>query len=173
MFQKKIRRIPFLSRMQIKNQIYFVFCLTVVFPVMLLGFFTIRHTAEILYDRAYQQLESDNTRAKSVLFDVTLNFYSISDDIIADSTLKSILQKDYASAAEARSARESYGRLATTLSNNASISSICVYTENDMFPVEGQIQSANSEQVKDWFQQVRIPGSVYWETSVSEQSGTG
>lgn len=120
MFQKKIRRIPFLSRMQIKNQIYFVFCLTVVFPVMLLGFFTIRHTAEILYDRAYQQLESDNTRAKSVLFDVTLNFYSISDDIIADSTLKSILQKDYASAAEARSARESYGRLATTLSNNAS-----------------------------------------------------
>lgn len=111
MFQKKIRRIPFLSRMQIKNQIYFVFCLTVVFPVMLLGFFTIRHTAEILYDRAYQQLESDNTRAKSVLFDVTLNFYSISDDIIADSTLKSILQKDYASAAEARAARESYGRL--------------------------------------------------------------
>ena len=173
MFQKKIRRIPFLSRMQIKNQIYFVFCLTVVFSVMLLGFFTIRHTAEILYDRAYQQLESDNTRAKSVLFDVTLNFYSISDDIIADSTLKSILQKDYASAAEARSARESYGRLATTLSNNASISSICVYTENDTFPVEGQIQSANSEQVKDWFQQVRIPGSVYWETSVSEQSGTG
>src|SRR5699024_7076831 len=63
-----LSRVPILSRLQIKHQIYLVFCLTIVFPVLLLGLFTMRQITNVLYDRAYQQLESDNLRAKSILF---------------------------------------------------------------------------------------------------------
>ena len=56
-------RIPVLSRLKVRSQIALVFCLAIVFPVLLLGFFTMRQTVEILYDRAYQQLESDNNQA--------------------------------------------------------------------------------------------------------------
>ena len=44
-------RIPVLSRLKVRSQIALVFCLAIVFPV-LLGFFTMRQTVEILYDRA-------------------------------------------------------------------------------------------------------------------------
>lgn len=173
MSQKKVRRIPVLSRFQIKNQIYLVFCFTTVFSVLLLSLFTIKQTMEVLCDRVYQQLESDNTRAKSILFDATLNFYNISDDLITDSQLKGILQSDYASAQEARVACDAYSRLKSTLFNNASISSVCVYTGNAQFPATGYIRSADSQQVKDWFEQVKTPGSVYWESSVFDQQGMG
>lgn len=169
MSQKKTRIIPFLSRLPIKNQIYLVFCLTIVFPVLILGLFIMRQTVNILYDRAYQQLESDNTRAKSVLFDATLNFYTISDDIIADTQLKELLQKDYASAKDVRAACDCYNRLSFTLANNASISSICVYTESPQFPTSGYIQRASTEQVQTWFEQVKVPGSVYWESSFTDR----
>lgn len=172
MSQKKTRIIPFLSRLPIKNQIYLVFCLTIVFPVLILGLFIMRQTVNILYDRAYQQLESDNTRAKSVLFDATLNFYTISDDIIADTQLKELLQKDYASAKDVRAACDCYNRLSFTLANNASISSICVYTESPQFPTSGYIQRASTEQVQTWFEQVKVPGSVYWESSFTDRVGS-
>ncbi|MGI6255973.1 MAG: sensor histidine kinase [Acutalibacter sp.] len=171
--KKRVRHIPFLSRMQIRNQIYLVFCLTVVCPILLLGAFTMKQTVNILYDRAYQQLESDNTRARSILFDGTLNFYNISEDIIADTQLRQILQGEYDSMQEVRSACNSYNRLDTTFSNNASISFIRVYTANSQFPTSGDIQYGSSEQVQGWFEKVKIPGSVYWESSVSDQSGGG
>jgi two-component system sensor histidine kinase YesM len=171
--QKKVRHIPFLSRLKIRNQIYLVFCLTIVFPVLVLGLFTMKQTVNILHDRAYQQLESDNTRARSILFDATLNFYNISEDILMDSQLREILQGDYTSEQEVRSACNGYNRLTTTFSNNASISSIRVYSANSQFPTSGYIQSASTEQVKEWFEKVEIPGSVYWESSASDQSGGG
>lgn len=173
MLPQKNRRIPVLSRFQIKKQIYLVFCLTIVFPVSLLGVQTIRQTLDILTERVYQQLESDNSRARSILFDATLNFYTISDDLLADSQLKALLQEEYGSTQEARIACDGYSRLETTLSNNTSISSIRVYTKNSGFPAMGQIQSAASPQVEQWFEQVKVPGSVYWESSASGQADAG
>lgn len=162
-----------LRRLRIKHQIYWVFCLAIIFPVLLLGVFSIRQTLELLNERINRQLESDNARAKSVLFDATLNFYNISDDLISDSRLKGILQEDYDSPRQARLARDSYGRLTKTRFNNASISSICVYSDNRQFPGTGWIRWDDTQQVADWFEAVKIPGSIHWESSVSPQSGTG
>lgn len=171
MLRKHVGRIPILSRLPVKRQIYLVFCVAIVFPVMLLGSFAIRQIVAVLYDRAYQQVESYNTQARSVLFDATLNFYNVSTALLEDAQLRSLLQAEYASREEAASAGEEYTRLASTMGNQASIASIQVYTENDRFPTEGYIQSVNSQQVEDWFEKVRVPGSVYWESCLSQQDG--
>ena len=108
-------RIPVLSRLKVRSQIALVFCLAIVFPVLLLGFFTMRQTVEILYDRAYQQLESDNNQARSVLLDATVNFYTISSELVQDASLQAILQQDFAGPKEARAAAGSYSRLESTM----------------------------------------------------------
>lgn len=170
---KKTWRIPVLSRLSVRSQICLVFCLAIAFPVLLLGSFTIKQTVEILYDRAYRQLESDNAQTRSVLLDATLNFYNISSSVIQDAALQEILQADYASPQEARVAADGYTLIKTALGGNASVSSIRVYTENEGFSIDGYIQAAQGEQVEEWFSKVSIPGSVYWEGSVSDQSGSG
>ena len=166
-------RIPVLSRLKVRSQIALVFCLAIVFPVLLLGFFTMRQTVEILYDRAYQQLESDNNQARSVLLDATVNFYTISSELVQDASLQAILQQDFAGPKEARAAADSYSRLESTMMNNPAISSIRVYTENQAFADNGYVWKAGGDQVEEWFEKTSTPGSAYWESSVSDQSGGG
>ena len=172
MARKPVGRLPILSQLRVKDQIALVFCLAIALPVALLGFFTMRQTVGILYDRAYEQLEADNTRAKAILFDATLTFYNLSDFIISDENLQQLLQADYADKGEARAACDSYGNLQYLLSQNASVSSVRVYVESDLFPTERFIQSAAGEQVRKWFEKVSVPGSLYWESSISPLSGT-
>ena len=119
---------PILSRLQIKNQIYLVFCLTIVFPILLLGLFTMQRITGILYDRAFQQLESDNLRAKSILFDATLNFYTISTSLLEDRELQDLLQEEYPDRWAAVNACDAYTPINTTLGSNASISSVRIYS---------------------------------------------
>ncbi len=166
-------RIPVLSRLKVRSQIALVFCLAIVFPVLLLGFFTMKQTVEILYDRAYQQLESDNNQARSVLLDATVNFYTISSELVQDASLQAILQQDFAGPKEARAAAGSYSRLESTMMNNPAISSIRVYTENQAFADNGYVWKASGDQVEEWFEKTSTPGSAYWESSVSDQSGGG
>lgn len=166
-----LSRVPILSRLQIKHQIYLVFCLTIVFPVLLLGLFTMRQITNVLYDRAYQQLESDNLRAKSILFDATLNFYTISTGLLEDRELQALLQEEYPDQWAAANACDSYNPINTTLVSNASISSIRIYSKNSTLPSTGNIQYSQDPQVNEWFDKVSIPGSVCWESSYSFQSG--
>ena len=161
-------RIPVLSRLKVRSQIALVFCLAIVFPVLLLGFFTMKQTVEILYDRAYQQLESDNNQARSVLLDATVNFYTISSELVQDASLQAILQQDFAGPKEARAAAGSYSRLESTMMNNPAISSIRVYTENQAFADNGYVWKASGDQVEEWFEKTSTPGSAYWESSVSD-----
>lgn len=99
---KKRRTDSFLSRFKIKNQLFLVFLLAVVIPSLLLGSFIFIQSVNILSSRAYEQLESDNLRARSVLYDTTLSFYTLSQDLLSDQALTDLLSNAYDSLEDAR-----------------------------------------------------------------------
>ena len=125
---KKRRTNSFLSRFKIKNQLFLVFLLAVVIPSLLLGSFIFIQSVNILSSRAYEQLESDNLRARSVLYDTTLSFYTLSQDLLSDQALTDLLSNAYDSPEDARRAIDAYPRLSQILSNYPSLSSLQVYS---------------------------------------------
>lgn len=154
-----------LSHLKIQKQIYFVFSLIIAIPVLAMGSFIIYHTIRIFSERAYSQLESDNLRAKSILFDTTLTFYNLSEDLIRDGDLQAILQTEYENPHEASTALNDYSKFEKILVNNTSVSSLNVYTTNTEFEDSKFVQNSNEAKVQEWFDRVRVPGSIYWESS--------
>lgn len=153
-----------LSRLKIQKQIYLVFSLTIAVPVLVMGSFVIYQTTRIFSERAYSQLESDNLRAKSILFDTTLVFYNLSEDLISDQELQSILQTEYESPHAASAALSNYSKFEKILVNNTSVSSLNVYTTNTNFEDSKFIQNSNDAKILEWFDKVHVPGSIYWES---------
>ena len=52
-------------------------------PLLFIGVFLSCYAINFLYRQAETQAVSDNLRAKSVLLDATLNFYTISEELLA------------------------------------------------------------------------------------------
>lgn len=159
-----------LSRLNIQNQIRVAFLFAIAIPISLLCFFTAYQSVNILYKQAYSQLESDNLRIKSIVFDATLNFYNISEDIINDDQLKNILEKNYKTEYDASKACEEYSRLNTILINNTSISSMSIYTTNDKFKNNSIVNFSNDKEVRKWFSKTKTPGSLIWESHETDNN---
>lgn len=154
-----------LSHLKIQKQIYLVFSLIIAVPVLVMGSFIIYQSTRFFSERAYSQLESDNLRAKSILFDTTLTFYNLSEDLVSDQQLQSILQAEYENPLEASIAINNYSKFEKILVNNTSISSLNVYTTNTEFKDSKFVQSSDDIKVQEWFDKVHVPGSIYWESS--------
>lgn len=159
-----------LSKIKIKKQIYLIFIPIIVIPILFVGSFLTSWCLKILYDQSYTQLESDNLRVKSIIFDATLNLYNISEDLISDKTLAQILKNDYPTLENGIEACTSYLRLHNYLSTNTSISSICVYTTNPTIGNSKFIKPLTTKQEKIWLEQVTIPSSFFWESSQPENT---
>ena len=71
----KHRHLHFISSLKIQKQLYLVFTLAVAAPILALGSFITYQSVRLFYERAYEQLESDNLRARSILFDPHLLQY--------------------------------------------------------------------------------------------------
>lgn len=153
------------GKIQIQKQLYVVFFLTVVTVVLLMGSFLTYRAVSVQYQRAYDQLESDNLRARSILFDATLNFYNITEELLSDKTLQAILTKEYPLQERSIEPTRDYSRFDRILKNNTSISSLRVYTTNTTIGHDKVIQNKYTEKVEEWFEQVKVPGSIRWESS--------
>lgn len=169
---KKRRTDSFLSRFKIKNQLFLVFLLAVVIPSLLLGSFIFIQSVNILSSRAYEQLESDNLRARSVLYDTTLSFYTLSQDLLSDQALTDLLSNAYDSPEDARRAIDAYPRLSQILSNYPSLSSLQVYSLDENFPTQGFIQQV-PEELSYLYGKVTVPGSFCWTVLDAATTQTG
>lgn len=59
----------------------------ILIPLLFIGSFLSFYAINFLYRQAETQVVSDNLRAKSVLLDATLNFYTISEELFSDRNL--------------------------------------------------------------------------------------
>lgn len=129
-------------------------------PLLFIGVFLSCYAINFLYRQAETQAVSDNLRAKSVLLDATLNFYTISEELFSDEELKQLLTTDFTDSGEAATACSSYGRLATLLANNTAISSILIYTDNPTIPDSRYFRQADTRVTEEWFP--ALPSAAAW-----------
>lgn len=163
------RHLHFISSLKIQKQLYLVFMLAVAAPILALGSFITYQSVRLFYERAYEQLESDNLRARSILFDTTLTFYNISEDIVRSPELKLILQEVYLTPGEALEACQKYSAFEKILENNTAVSSLEVYTANTTIGQTRFIKRSDSEKILSWFSAVSVPNSLYWESYESDK----
>lgn len=147
-------------------------------PLLFIGVFLSFYAINFLYRQAQTQVESDNLRAKSVLLDAALHFYTISEELFSDGDLSRILTADYENEEEAMRICNGYERLARTHANNAAISSILIYTDNPSIPDCRYIQQADPDMLAEWFPLVSVSGTTSWQSSTlgyseSTYPGTG
>lgn len=155
-----------MNKNKVQKQMYSIFIPMIVIPIILIGAFLIGYTIKTLYYQSYTQLESDNLRVKSILFDTLLSTYNFSEEIINDSDLKSILTTDYESDGEAKDACNAYKRLQIFNNNNTFVSSLTIYTTNKTIGQRSYIKTIVPGQ-ETWFSKVQIPSSCAWESNLT------
>lgn len=142
-----------LEKAKIKKQLYLAYFLAMSFPVLLIGIFLVLNTRSLLYEHYESQIESENLRVKSTLYDISSTLYNISEEVLNESTLMDILTRDYVNQQEAYIAFDQYRKL-DNYRYHAAISNITIYTTNPSIHANYGIVSPVTEGVEEtqWYQ---------------------
>jgi len=134
-------------------------------PLIIIGIFLIVYMSNMLLDHYNNQVQADNTRVKSIMFDVTTNIYTISDAIFEDKSLQALLAERYATSQDAAKSCSSYTKLNDYTYKNTSISSIELYTVNPTIN-DYSCFRAVTEEISEtaWYRQASSQSSTLWKS---------
>lgn len=162
-FKKTLEK--FFSQARVQRQLYSVFIMTLLIPIVGIGFLLLFNSQKTLYDHYQEQAELDSLRVRSIMFDLTTNFYNISENIVNDSTLRELLSNSWDSDFESRAAAESYTELTFTRQQDTSIASAAIYTYNEQLAGHGDFLPINGEvTATPWFRKAASTSAVFWQT---------
>ena len=66
----------------VRRQIMYIFILVTVIPVLVVGAIAVSVLNKQMRERYEEQVEAENTRVKSILFDITLSMYNGCEPIV-------------------------------------------------------------------------------------------
>ena len=134
-------------------------------PLIIIGIFLIAYMNNMLLDHYNNQVQADNTRVKSIMFDVTTNIYTISDAIFEDKSLQALLAERYATSQDAAKSFSNYTKLTDYTYKNTSISSIELYTVNPTIH-DYACFKAVTEEISEtaWYRQASSQSSTLWKS---------
>ena len=134
-------------------------------PLIIIGIFLIVYMSNMLLDHYNNQVQADNTRVKSIMFDVTTNISTISDAIFEDKSLQSLLAERYATSQDAAKSCSNYTKLTDYTYKNTSISSIELYTVNPTINDYACFRSVTEEiSATAWYRQASSQSSTLWKS---------
>lgn len=125
-FFAALRRRP----MRIRGQMYMFYGLALLIPLAIVGTLLLNTGSNLLEEHCIELLEADNLRVKTLVSEVTTNAYAVSDEILYDNGLKTLLTDQYDTYSEFIGAVNRYSTLDTLIYNNQEIGSIYIYTDN-------------------------------------------
>ena len=156
---------------QVKKQLYFIYYSAILIPILIIGFFLILYTRKLLLDHYQNQVEADNSRVKSIMFDVTTSVYNISDEIFNDKNLQNLLATRYNSKQEADRSCINYTKVKNYINKYTFISSIEIYTINPTIYKYASIIPVTEEIAKkDWYQHGIQHADITWRSYTSIDS---
>lgn len=151
------------SRIKVQHQLHIIFFIAIFIPVLLLGNYLLYSSRTLLADHYRGQSHSDNLRVKSLLLDLTSNVYNKSRQLADDKDLVSLLSTDFEDSREGQLAAESYSDFRYTLSEDASLQEISVYTYNTSIPDTEYIHPVtNAVQQESWYRQAAESATPFW-----------
>lgn len=158
--QKLIAR---LNRLTIRRQLYRIYTVVVVVPILLIGSFLLMYTYHMMQNYYTDLLKADNYRVRNIFFDITREVYEISRDISFDSGVRIILADDFEGRQEYMRAVDSNEVLSRYASTYAEVSKIEIYTDNPSLSDYKQfVQMDESVKGTVWYQQAMEQAGVFW-----------
>ena len=71
-FKKTLEK--FFSQARVQRQLYSIFIMTLLIPIVGIGFLLLFNSQKTLYDHYQEQAESDSLGVRKLFFDLTKNF---------------------------------------------------------------------------------------------------
>lgn len=152
------------NRMPIKKQLYRIYTVVVVVPILLIGSFLLTYTHHMMENYYTDLLKADNYRVRNILFDITREIYGISRDISYDGGVRTILAGEFADRQEYMRAVDRNEVLNRYAKTYAEVSKIEIYTDNPSLSDYKQFVRMD-EDVKEtvWYQRAMEQAGVFWQ----------
>ncbi len=160
-----------LNSLKISKQLYMVYFLAGLLPILIVGSYLIINTRYTLLEHHYSQAAADNLRVRNVMLDVTITLTKITDDIFSDNQLQQILKGHYPTLEDSYSACRAYTKINYYTVNYTEISSMKLYVNNNSVYDYGPFVRTTEEiRSQEWYQRAaNSVGSYLWMTV--EQKG--
>lgn len=137
----------------VKKQLNFIYFTSLLLPILIIGCTLIFNAKNLLLDHYQSQVESDNTRVRSIMFDVTTTVFNISDEIFLDKNLQTFLSTHYLSTQVAdKSCSTINNKFSKYINRNTFISAIDLYTTNPTLHTYSSIKTVDNDIKKSkWY----------------------
>ena len=149
--------------MHVQQQLLLIFLVAILIPGIAVGLYIMVSTRTQLISHYQDLASSDNARVKSLMLDLTSDVYNRSDMLSSDQDLIRILEKNYASSAQASEEMDNYSGFNELLAQDAAIEDVAVYTLNTSLP-EGRYIHPVSDTLKEtaWYLKASASVTPFW-----------
>jgi two-component system sensor histidine kinase YesM len=156
----------------VKKQFILIYFSLIVLPILLIGGILTYNSNQLLLAHYQSLTESENTRVKSIMFDVTTTVYNISEEIFTDKNLQTLLSARYSDNQTAYdSCRIYYEKLRDYITRNTFISSIDLYTTNPTLINYSSIKPVTKDiAATDWYIEASKQVDCKWRSLPSVDS---
>lgn len=151
------------NRLKIKKQLYLIYTLAILLPIIVIGTFLIGNTSKLLINYHRDLIESDNLRIKTIFFEITSQIYNISEEISFDTRLTDMLTTNHDNPEAFLARSYEYTTTENYIKNYAEIEEIKIYTNNPTVLSSKQIVPESEEvAATQWYQKAISQSSVIW-----------
>lgn len=150
----------FLRRSGIRRQLYTIYILAVLLPVLLIGVFLVDNTYKLLTSYHRDLLESDNLRVRTILFEITTQAYNISEELSFNKDVTAVLRGVYASEEDFASTVDTHvSAVDSHMYNYTGIERFDIYCDNpDIYEYKNYHHVDETIAATDWYQRATSQG---------------
>lgn len=160
-----------LKKASIRRQLYTIYILAVILPIALIGGFLLWNTDRLLTDYHRDLLESDNSRVRNILFEITAQVYNMSENIAFDEEIQEVLRGNYYMRKDMPEKVDRIEALDNYNFNYAEVESIEIYVDNPTLTDYKQFHYADRGlQGEAWYQRALGQSSVFWVSLMNEDA---
>lgn len=152
------------THQRMRVQLIIIYFAAVFTPIIALGVFLVGSGVSNLESYYASLLKSDNNGVRSIIFEITNQLNSISDDICFDDELNDILTREFKSSQDFEDAVSAYDKLNSFAQSYAGVSAAYVYSGEEFAVDSGSFRKiTNTVKNERWYITARSQFSTFWE----------
>ncbi len=157
---------------KMKNQLVIMYLAAVFTPIFIIGIILIAGNVNRLTTYHSDLLKANNNRVRSVLYEITNQIHTISNEIAFDEQLTSLLSSEYPNEQAFMASVDKNTSLEYYQNNYAGIASVEVYTNQKGAADYRYFKTITDDiVVENWYKTASNQYSVFWDTLEKEDAG--
>ncbi|MBQ9121943.1 MAG: sensor histidine kinase [Lachnospiraceae bacterium] len=165
MNKRKLFRFPeFISKAKIKYQLALVYLVAVFIPILVIGSFLMKNSANLLTNYYQDMLDTDNLRVKTVISEATATATDVSEELAFAEAIVQLLKQEDSWTDGKASPNAAVAAINSYIYTNSELADISIITDNPN--AEGFTHfsvATEEEKMTRWYQKAKADSQIYWE----------